>query len=431
MKSTREYLSKLLPKFNKQTNAPKRKLDAAPPRAAEAEMPLPAVKQPAAALNPVELLDSIAKFLRQYLVCDEHQFTILALWIAHTWCFRNFSTAAYLHIRSADSQSAKTLCLKLLAALSDSPWLATGTHWRSIMDNLLTPARRVTPGKPFAGAPPYTIFLDDCHHTFASTERQPVLALLNSGSQSDCSYVEDLHRYNVFGPKAFAGNRALPRSLAARCIPILFRRKKPSDLVARFNPHAASSAAHLAHELASWAAANSAVFAKIAFQPPSRVPPGFSARELDCAEPLLHIADHVGGPWPERARVALAAAFKLADDSLALELLSDIRALFFLKEDPACLATRDLLTMLIGVEHRPWGAWKNGSGSARRLAALLHPFGIIARNFNKGSGSNFRGYKRESFLDVWERYLPPIPADWPETRAQMKKEAEAVSATTS
>ncbi|HEY6248328.1 MAG TPA: DUF3631 domain-containing protein [Candidatus Angelobacter sp.] len=426
---TREYLSRLLPGFNKKPIPAKGKRDGVPARLAQVEIPLPAVNQPAAPPNPVELFDSIAKFLRQFLVCDEHQFTILTLWVAHTWSFRNFPAAAYLHIRSADSQSAKTLCLKLLATLSDSPWLATGAHWRSIMDNLLTTGRRLTPGKPFAGAPPCTILLDDCHHTFASAERQPVLALLNSGSHADCNYVQGLARYSVFGPKAFAGNGALPRSLAARCIPILFRRKKPADPVARFNPHAASSAAGLAQSLQSWAAVNSAALAKVAFQSPARIPPGLSARELDCAEPLLHIADRIGGAWPERARLALAAAFKLADASLALELLGDIRAFFFLRDDPSYLATQDLLTLLIGAEHRPWGAWKHGLGSARRLAALLQPFGIIARSFHKGSTTTVRGYLRQSFLDTWERYLPPIPEDWAEQRSKMKKDAEAASAT--
>src|SRR5215472_4514492 len=204
-------LSKFLPAFTKRfnpqpkTNGDRRRSRGAPPPSAvissavikegPAPPPTNAPPQPLPPPpNPVEMLDSIAKFLRQHLICDEHQLTILTLWIVHAWSFRNFPTAAYLHIRGADSQSAKTLCLKLLAALCDSPWLAAGSHWRSIMDNLLIPARRIVPGKPLVGVLPHTILLDDCHHTFASAERQPVLALLNSGSQADCSYVDGLHR---------------------------------------------------------------------------------------------------------------------------------------------------------------------------------------------------------------------------------------------
>jgi len=53
---------------------------------------------------------------------------------------------------------------------------------------------------------------------------------------------------------------------------------------------------------------------------------------------------------------------------------------------------------------------------------------VRSKNFTKGSSSTFKGYLREAFVDAWERYLPPIPADWPETRARMKREAEAAAA---
>ena len=77
-------------------------------------------------------LAALVEFLRQYLVCDEHQFTVLALWIVHTWCFEVFSTAAYLNVRSPEPQSGKTLCLDLLELLCRSPWLAPGADSRTV-----------------------------------------------------------------------------------------------------------------------------------------------------------------------------------------------------------------------------------------------------------------------------------------------------------
>jgi len=462
MKLNREYLSKFLSNFTKKPKSqPARKRvpqpplenkrGAQPPPAASlssalqksqggkeltephsaAQTPIklqsPVVAQATPAPpSPIEMLDSVSKFLRQHLVCDEHQLTLLTLWVAHTWCFRHFRSAAYLHVRSAESQSAKTLCLDLLAALSDSPWTASGASWRSIMENLLTPDHRVTISQPLARPTPYTIFLDDYHHTFASGERQPVLGLLNSGSHADSTYVDGIFRYSVFGPKAFAGNSALPRSLASRCIPIVLRRKKPSDVIARFNP-GASPATQLFRSLGAWAAANAAALAQAARQLPSRIPPGLSAREQDCAEPLLHIADRIGGPWPDRARKALVAAFSLASCSASLELLADIRAVFFLKDDPSHLLTRDLLDSLKNLEYRPWAGWT--SGAARRMATLLHGFGIASRNFHKGSDC-LKGYPRDQFLEAWERYLAPIPQDWHDYRAKLKKDAEVARAQT-
>jgi len=438
MNLTRKYLSKFLPAFTQRPNhQPKKAAERNRPRAHLPVQPsqtipetkesiLPAPKPLDTPPNPVEMLDSITRFLRQYIICEDYQYTLLALWIVHTWCFRHFPTAVYLEIRSIDSESAKTLCLRLLATLCNSPWIATGAHWRSVIDNLLTSDRRVMPGKPLGSASLRTILLDDCHHTFAPSERQPVLALLNSGSQAACTYIDGLARYSAFGPKAFASNTRLPRSLDSRCLPIVLRRKRPADVIARFTPDAAASAAVLLRSLESWSAANSAALAKVACQTPARFPAGMTARKQDCAEPLLHIADRIGGSWPERARAAIVAGLRLANDSMAIELLADIRGIFYLKEDPAYLSTKDLLAALINVDHRPWSAWSTCSG--RRLGPLLHPFGGSSRSLHKGSSPSFKGYLRETFLDAWDRYLPPIPADWPETRARMKKDAEAAAA---
>src|SRR5215471_18625081 len=431
MKLTREYLSKLLPSFNKKPSSKPAKKPVASVPATSTSVTKPSVtavqpKPPEPPPNPIEMLDSIVKFLRRHLVCEDYQYTILALWIVNTWCFRSFPTAPYLLIRSAESHSAKTLCLKLLAALSDAPWLATGGHWRCIIENL-TLKRKLQVGKNAPLPPKNTIMLDDCHHTFSPSERQRILSLLNSGSDASCNYIDGLARHCVFGPKAFAGNAALPRSLSSRCIPIVLRRKKPSDPIARFNPDAAASAASLARSLESWATANSAALAKVGNQVPPRLPQGLNARQQDCAEPLLHIADRVGGLWPDKARSAIVAAFKLADDSLSIELLADIRAIFFIKEDPSYISTHDLLEGLTGIEYRPWAAWNKGSGGARRLAGLLRPLGVAVRSLHKSTSNTFRGYLREMFLDPWERYLPPIPADWSETRATMRKEAEAAA----
>src|SRR5215831_5967785 len=154
MKLTREYLSKLLPGFNRKPTPTKKLVVSAAATPVPRTKPALTVAPPKPSpppINGAELLDSIARFLRQYLVCDDYQFTLLALWIVHTWCFRQFSTAAYLYIHSTE-QSAKTLCLKLLAALCDSPWLATGAHWRSIIENL-TLKRNLQVGKNPPPAP--------------------------------------------------------------------------------------------------------------------------------------------------------------------------------------------------------------------------------------------------------------------------------------
>jgi hypothetical protein len=86
-----------------------------------------------------DMLDRIASFLRQYLVCDEHQLTVLTLWTVHTWCFQHFANVPYLDIRSPQPQSGKTRCLHLLRELCESPVFSSGAPARTLMARSMAP----------------------------------------------------------------------------------------------------------------------------------------------------------------------------------------------------------------------------------------------------------------------------------------------------
>lgn len=361
--------------------------------------------------TPSVMLDALAGFLRRYLVCTEHQLAILALWVVHTWCFEHFYVAAYLNICSPESQSGKTLCLELLQSLCGAPWLAAGADSKSVMKCLLRYERRVEPGEPCTLHPPFTILLDDCHHTLFPFERQPLLALLNSGSRVTSRFVSGRVEYCVFSPKAFAGNSSLPRSLASRCIPIVLERRSPSDLPGRFDsedPEVRDAVSELREWLNDWTSANSDELARVSSSMPEGIASGLAPHQQGCAEPLVHIADLIGGAWSGKARASLASVFSLADASLSVQALSDIRASFFVKDNPEFLSSRDLLAALRALDHRPWAAWPETAG--RRLGALLHPFGIVSRNIHMSSDKVFRGYLLRDFQSAFDRYLPPLPA---------------------
>ena len=351
------------------------------------------------AIGPKQLLESIVAYLRKYLVCDDHQYTVLALWIVHTWIFRKFRSVAYLDIRSPESQSGKTLCLQLLQPLCNDPLIAAGLEPATMVMSMLIKDKIMDRERARS-----TLLFDDCQHTFAPSERQRILAMLNSGSRIPCLNMDRIKVYDAFNPKAFATSGRLPRSLAARCIPILLRRKKPSEVVTRFNGQQAKANLSLKESLETWVNANEDLFEDASNHLPA-LPPAFTARQLDCAEPLVYIADLAGGPWPQRARTALVALFEVADCSEGLQMLSDIRSMFHLRNNPEHILTRDLLAELITHENRPWAAWHGKSG--KKLGRLLSPFGISSQTLWEGEDS-FKGYKLEDFQDTWERYLPPL-----------------------
>lgn len=414
-----KYLAKILPGFESKPKTakaakplalvPSKPVAPAPANAS----PKPAIPTPATQAMPTlpapRMMAEIVSFLRRYLVCDEDQFTVLALWIVHTWCFRVFSTTPYLDIRSQGSQSGKTVCLKLLDMLCASSALITGAASKTLMQRLLKGRavdKLIADGR-ISPAEPFTILLDDCHHTFNLSERQPLLALINSGVEAGCFYAAGNIDYYFFGPKAFAGNSRLPHSLATRCIPVLLRRKKTTDVVNRIDGEAARpEAARLAEAIRRWCADNATTLKQAARKTP-RLASFLTPREQAWAEPLFTIADVIGEIWPDKARSAVKEICRLTEDNLSVELLWDVRGVFLQQQDPGHITTKDLLAGLSSLEHRPWASWTSRSGL--KLAGLLRPFRIRSRNLEVGDGKQLKGYLRSSFEDAWERYVTPIP----------------------
>ena len=415
------YLSKLLPGFRRKAHPRSVKPPAAgkghsppanpPPEPRDAQVPRANVKH--AAFDDPKMMDSLVAFLRRYLVCEEYQLDLLALWIVHTRCFQHFPTAAYLDIRSAEAESAKTLCMQLLNLLCDCPWMATGPTPATVIDRLLagrSMKELVKKDGTLACPPPFTILVDNHHHTLGRSERQQVLAMLNSGSARNTRYVLNNVEYSLFGPKAFAGNARLPTSLASRCIPIVLKRKKRSQAVASFELGAArAAAANLLQWLDSLAGEPQWIIEKVKQGPPALPDWELTAREKDAAVPLLHIANAIGGSWPQKAAAAVISCFKVGlPGSQSLQVLSDVRLAFFVKKDPDYLFSRDLLRFLGGLEFRPWAGWSSRSG--KRLGGLLERFGINSRMLNWGADKGLMGYLRKDFEDAWERYLQPYTA---------------------
>ena len=78
-----------------------------------------------------------------------------------------------------------------------------------------------------------------------------------------------------------------------------------------------------------------------------------SDRAFDGWEPLLAIAETVGGKWPLRAREAairLSGSVEVEDDSAGVQLLRDIRSVFKACET-ARLHTEHLLEQLLSLIH--------------------------------------------------------------------------------
>jgi putative DNA primase/helicase len=192
-----------------------------------------------------------------------------------------------------------------------------------------------------------------------------------------------------------------------RAIILELRRKLPSEKVERLRHAETGLFERLASMLARWAQDNGQMIGR--FRP--ALPEVLNDRAQDNWEPLLAIADSVGGEWPKLARDA-ARNISGSDDavSLSAELLTDIREIFN-KRDVSRITTADLLHALNDEDLAPWATYNRGKPmSPRQLAKRLSEYGIKPDLF-RVSGTPCRGYSLHDFEDVFSRYL--YPSDQP------------------
>jgi hypothetical protein len=359
----------------------------------------PAMNTPTGA----NLLDRIVTFLRRFLVLTVPEHIVIALWVLHTHCMAAADTTPYLYLGSAEKQSGKTRGLEVLELLVDKPW-ATG---RVTAAALVRKTASVHP----------TLLLDECDAAFRGPEEysEMLRAILNSGFRRGGKATTCVgagvdigtRDFDVFCPKALAGIGKLPDTVADRSIPVCFKRKAPTEKVDRFRRRRVEEEARqLREQLVAWAREN---WKRLQVCPP--LPEELTDRQQDIVEPLLAIADCVGGDWPQSARAALVEILTGAaaeDDSIAVQLLSDIRKIFDAKKTDK-LPSGELADALAELEDSPWFEYQHGHKlSPSKMAQLLRPFDIRPRSIRTDSGTP-KGYLRQDFEDAWSRYCRPSP----------------------
>ncbi len=145
------------------------------------------------------------------------------------------------------------------------------------------------------------------------------------------------------------------------------------------------------------------------------LPDELDDRAADNWEPLLAIADAVGGDWPERARqAAITLSADTETGSIGVELLADIQRIFY-SYDVDRLPSAKIVKELHAMSDRRWKGYSWGKDiSEHQLAGLLRNYGIrpggihLSEELQATLGlkkATAKGYKREQFEDAFTRYL--------------------------
>ncbi len=347
----------------------------------------------------VQLLDEIRATLTRYIVMPEHSCTALALWVIFTYCFDTFYSCPLILITSPIKRCGKTLCLSLLRRLVHRAIPASSISEASLF-------RTVEKWSP-------TLLIDEADTFLANNDA--LRGLINAGFNRDLAFVIRTvevggdyipQKFCTWGPKAIAQIGQPAQTIVDRGISVPMDRKPANIKVARLRGR--DSFIEIRQKCLTWAIAHQARLAEAEPEPFATD----NDRALDKWEPLLAIADAVGGEWPELARRAAETLSNEEDnDGYKAQLLADIRTAFEESGSPDWLSSADLIRALTAMEERPWSTWgRTGKPMTQNgLARQLKPFKATPGQY-KERGEKHRGYARKQLEEVWVRYLPPSQA---------------------
>ena len=381
------------------------------------------IPEPVPGVTPrplAEILDDIIKTLKRYVtfLLPEEQPVILGLWVIHTWLFKAFDYTAYIFIYSPAIRSGKTRVLEALKLVCRNVELTEGASAAALV-------RIITD----SNVP--TFLLDELDTVYSRKGNNPegenLRRFLNAGFKRGatflrCGWKEKeivVERFPAFCPKALAAisQQCLPSSVADRSIPFELKRQGKEQKAQKMRDReAAVSVASLRDELAVLSQQEELLTALSTARPV--IPDELNDRQQDICEPLLAIAERVGGDWPEKARKALMklCAEEAAQEDVRIRLLTDIKRVFDETGEQA-LFTQTLLEKLVEIaDDAPWPEWFEKAlkddrikSAGSKLAYQLRRYKIkpttVWRKDEHDDDVSAKGYQREQFEDTWKRYL--------------------------
>ena len=386
------------------------------------------------AVQGTKLLTSISKGIRRFVVLSEAAADACALFVLHTWCFDAAERTPFLFINAPTKRSGKTVMLEVLEQLVRRPYWGANTSPAGLF-RLIEKHR-------------HTVLLDEVHHLFHRNADPELVRMLNTSHSKRGASVDrcvevsgeiEVRSFSIWSPKVLAGilKPEIPEEIIDRSILICLRRKTRGEHTERAREHNLQTLRPLAAQAKRWALDHAEPLAHVTPQMPQEL----NDRACDCWEPLVAVADLIGGRWPERARtvaceLAQGATGDSADDGVAL--VQDIRKAFDLVAEQVLLGDDDNSALFFGdppginteeqiTSHamqrllchadafvdRPWQEWSRGREIASRdIARLLAPFGVKPRRIGQptqhvtGKRRVMRGYRRLDFEELWDRYPP-------------------------
>lgn len=340
------------------------------------------------------MLAGMYRIIAQHVIADPPTICAAVLWVAHTYCMDALTVSPLAHISAPEMRCGKTVLLTAMMRLCHRPLSVASISPAAIF-------RTVERWAPTLGIDEVDAFLKD---------NEEARGLINSGLYRETAVVirctgddNTPTQFSTWAPKLLCGIGKLAGTIEDRSIPLRMRRKSAGEVAASIRRSDPQPWADLRAQLTRWAEDRRHAVGMARPAPAA----GLGDRAQDCWEPLLAIADEVGGEWPRRARTAALALHGVEEEtpSIGVELLRDVEAAFK-GRDTRRLASRTLLEILTGDDESPWATWNRGKPlTVRQLAARLSEFGITSKTTRLPGGQQLKGYVLADFTDAFARYL--------------------------
>jgi hypothetical protein len=357
-------------------------------------------------------LDRIDHFIRRFLILpNESDYTIVSLWIAHTYFTHKIKTTPRLAIISPEYGCGKSRVLEVLESLTFKGE-KLDHHTRSYLMRTVDLIR-----EEFSRSP--TLLIDEIDSVFRknSEEGEATRAFANTGYRATGFYgitegdsKKTPTKFKTFAPMALAGKgEVLPESVMTRAVIIRLQRRMGNEYIEDFlTDLVAFEAEELREELLGWS--------DYCAQEISTLNPDLPVRDRDREVwlPLFIVAHLADEAWIKRAEIALANIQEAkSDNTLPRErqLLSDVWKIFQGQEREK-IKSAAIILGLIEMHDSEWDTYNFGKPiNERALAKKLRTYGIKPAQIRFENGQGAKGYYRSEVESAVKRYLEPsMPA---------------------
>jgi Protein of unknown function (DUF3631) len=268
------------------------------------------------------IMAQLSAFLRRFVSYpSEHAQVAHALWCVHAHLMDKWESTPRLAFLSAEPASGKTRALEITELLVPSPVSAVN----------VSPAYLF---RKIGSEEGVTLLYDEIDTVFGPKARdnEELRGLLNAGHRKGAVAGRcvvrgkniETEEIPAYAAVALAGLGWLPDTILSRSVIIRMRRRHAGERVEPYRRRVHAAEGYRIRDLiAAWASSASVEWPEL--------PNEIEDRDADVWEPLVAIADAIGGEWPARARaagVALVAESKDVEASLGIRLLADLRAIF-------------------------------------------------------------------------------------------------------